>query len=94
MVMDTKGKKIEDLDLKNTEKLILRKDEIFSTTYLSKRESEIYVLYTDEENQFKNMKDVAEALGIDQGTVYKHKRNIKDKISKSKATVELGKKLG
>lgn len=92
--MKTKGKKIEELDLENSEELKQRKDELFSTTYLSEREVEIYLLYTDEENGFKNMKQVAQALGIDKGTAYKHKRNIKDKISKSRATVELGKKLG
>jgi len=82
-----KKKGLEDLELRNKEELMRRREELEATTWLSERQVELYLLYNSEE--FDQMKDVAEALGIKPDTAYKTWRDMKDRVAKSKHTLGL-----
>lgn len=84
----SKKKSLEDVEgLQNMEELQQKKEELKATTWLSDRQVELYLLYNHD--KFEQMKDVAEALGIVPETAYKSWRDMKDKVAKSKATLEL-----
>jgi len=61
-------------------------EELAMKTWLSEREAELYLLYRETEN---NLGQAAEKMGIEENTVYSYWRNVKDKVRKSKDTVEL-----
>jgi len=84
-----KKKSLRDVEgLQNMEELKRKKEELKATTWLSDRQAELYLLYNETE-KFEQMKEVAEALGIEPDTAYKSWRDMKDKVAKSKATIEL-----
>lgn len=60
-------------------------EEIKSITWLSPREAEIFLL----RKKTDSLKETAEEIGIAQNTIYKHWRNIKDKVRTSRETIEL-----
>lgn len=59
--------------------------EIVATTWLAKREAELYLLKQKE----YNTKEAAEELGIEDDSAYTYWSNAKDKVRKSRETVEL-----
>lgn len=93
MTAVTKGNTISDLEIENKEELKMKKDELVGLTLLSPREAEIFLLYTDRNNELDEMQEVAEKLGIEKPTAYQHWRNIKDKVRKARETVNLDEKL-
>lgn len=64
-----------------------RIQEIVGTTWLSRREAQIHVIREQEPEM--NYDEIADLLGLERETVYQYRRNAKDKIRKSKETVEL-----
>lgn len=86
--MQTEKKKgLEDLDLEEKEHLLRKREELVATTWLSERQAELYLLYNS--NEFDEMQQVAKELGIKPDTAYKTWRDMKDRVAKSKATIEL-----
>lgn len=63
-----------------------RVEEIKAMTWLSERQAQIYQLHNDEE---MTLKTIAEKLGLESDTVYDYWRDAKDKVRKSKETIEL-----
>lgn len=61
--------------------------EIKNKTWLSDRETEIYLLKKHEE--FDTIKDVADEIGLKPETAYKYWGNVKNKVAKSRETLEL-----
>lgn len=59
--------------------------EIVSLSWLSKREAELYLL----KKTGMNTKEAAEDLGIEDSAAYTYWSNVKDKLRKSKETVDL-----
>lgn len=63
-----------------------RVEDLVATTWLSEREAQLYVLVKEEEMLIK---DSAEVLGLESETAYDYWSNVKDKVRKSRETVEL-----
>jgi len=59
--------------------------EIVSNTWLSKRQAELYLL----KNQGFNTKEAAQKIGIEKNAAYTYWSKVKDKLRKSRETVEL-----
>lgn len=62
-------------------------DEIVSSTFLSEREAQIHLIKKN--NPDMDFQEIADELEIDKRTVYSYRRSSKDKIRKSKETIEL-----
>lgn len=80
---------LEDLEIseQKIKELKKRKSELLAETWLSPREAEIYLLFKEE--NYDELQEVADELDITRNTVYKHWRNVKDKVLKSKETSKL-----
>lgn len=59
--------------------------EIVSNTWLSKRQAELYLL----KDQGFSTKEAAELIGIEVNAAYTYWSKVKDKVRKSRETVEL-----
>lgn len=59
--------------------------ELEMSSFLSKREAELFLLY----QKHDEIKKSAEKMGISENTAYSYWRSVKDKVRKSRDTVEL-----
>lgn len=81
-------KQITELDWEQSEQILKEKQELRSETNLSKREIDIYLVYTKHPEVY-NLKQVAEKLDLSPNSVYTHHRNLKAKKIKARNTIEL-----
>lgn len=91
MVVETKGNKIEQLEIQEEQKkeLIKKREELIAETFFSPREAEIYILYKIKDGEPETLKELADMLDISKNTIYQHWSNCKDKISKAERTTYL-----
>ena len=88
-MIEKKGS-LENVEIENKEKLLDKRDELETTTWLSNREAEIVVLSNlQDEKEYNTSKELAEDLGIEPKTIYKHFSTIRQKIRKSRNLLEL-----